>query len=204
MPANNQSSQAGKRGANSASDPGRRKGGAAPKPDPARRRGGQPGNRNAYIHGFYARHLPRDVSWSPPPQSGCDTLEPEIHALQVLMGRLSSRLDTPDSESSDPDAPFKVILSASDCLDVLQKHHDCLQDRTLENQRWLDDMLAYQEIRRTPPTDLLTVENLEKLRMSLFRDSALPLEKYLTPEWLESYQALRAFQAEQERNDEIE
>lgn len=160
----------------------------------ARSRGGQPGNKNAVRHGFYSRQESADVGWQAPPESGYDTLQPEIAALGELIRRLSARLDTPDPDLKDPDAPLKAILSASHRLGVLHKFHYRLQDSTWERMSFIQDSIAYLQARDTHPARLLTLRNLEKLRSELFPDTYRPFEEFLTGEHLQAYQDLLEWQ----------
>lgn len=165
-----------------------------PGPCPARRRGGQPGNNNALRHGFYSRQLSAEVQWKSPPESGYDTLQPEIGALGELIHRLSACLDAPDPDLKDPDAPLKAILSASHRLGVLHKFHYLLQDSTWERISFIQDSIAYHQARDTHPASLLSLRNLEKLRAGLFPHTYRPFEQFLTGEHLQEYHHLLEWQ----------
>jgi hypothetical protein len=164
-----------------------------------KKRGAQPGNTNAFQHGFYASSLP-SIQWDQPPSPdikrlkiyAADTLEPEIQALRVLIGRLAAIQDEPDPEMKDPDAPFKTILSASHRLDTLLHIQNTLHSYVseLEDAHYFLDMIEDQKKKSTSPSDLLTVNNLEKIRLQLGSSKTISFKQFLSAEDLQKYASL--------------
>jgi len=164
-----------------------------------KKRGAQPGNTNAFQHGFYDSSLP-PIQWDQPPSPNinrleiyaADTLEPEIQALRVLIRRLASFQDEPDPEMKDPDAPFKTLLSASHRLDTLLHIQNTLQAYVseLESAHYIRDIIEDQQGESTSPSDLLTVNNLEKIRLQLGSPITFSFKQFLSVEDLQKYASL--------------
>ena len=164
-----------------------------------RKRGAQSGNTNAFQHGFYARALP-PIEWDPPPSPAitlqktyaADTLEYEIQALRVLIRRLAALQDEPDPEMKDPDAPFKTLLSASHRLDTLLHLQNTLQAYVsdLESVHYFRDLVDDCNKESTPLSYLLTVNNLEKIRMKLGGPKTLSFKQFLLAEDLQKYASI--------------
>ena len=163
---------------------------------PARYRGGQSGNRNAFQHGFYAHSLP-PIEWDPPPSPNihrlktyaADTLEHEIDALRVLIGRLAALQDVPDPEMKDPDALFKTLLSASHRLATLLRIENAIQAyiSELESAHSIRDSIDHFREASTPLSDLLTVHSLERIRAQLGNSKTFALAQSLSAEDLKKY-----------------
>lgn len=164
-----------------------------------RKRGAQPGNANAFQHGFYACSLP-PIEWDPPPSPditlqktyAADTLEHEIQTLRVLIRRLAAVQDEPDPIMKDPDAPFNTILSASHRLDTLLRLQNTLQAfvSNLEDVHYFRDSFDELNKESTPLSDLLTVNNLEKIRMKLGGPKTLSFKQFLSADDLQKYASL--------------
>ena len=164
-----------------------------------KKRGAQPGNTNAFQHGFYRSSLP-PIQWDQPPSPdinrfkiyAADTLEPEIQALRVLIGRHATFQDEPDPEMKDPDAPFKTLLSASHRLDTLLHIQNTLQScvSELENAHYFLDEIEDQKEKSTPISDLLTVNNLDKIRLQLCGPITFSFKQSLSVEDLQKYASL--------------
>jgi len=161
-----------------------------------RKRGAQSGNTNAFQHGFYARSLP-PIQWDPPPAPStqsqksyaADTLEHEIEAIRILIRRLAVIQDEPDPEMKDPDAPFNTILSASHRLDTLLSLQNALQTYVtdLENVHYFRDFVDELNKESTPLSELLTVNNLEKIRMQIGGPKTLSFKQFLSADDLQKY-----------------
>jgi hypothetical protein len=166
---------------------------------PARSRGAQPGNHNACQHNFYTRVLP-PIEWDLPPSPdikahksyAADTLQHETDALRVLINRLAARQDEPDPEMKDPDAPFKTLLSASRRLDALLRIQNALQSHVskLENAHYLRDIAQDWNQKSTPFSDLLTINNLEKIHVKLCGPGISTIKQSLSTEDLQKYASL--------------
>jgi hypothetical protein len=156
-----------------------------------RKRGAQPGNANAVQHGFYSRALP-PTEWELHSSSAIDTLEWEIKALRVLINRLAAVQDQPDPEMKDPDAPFTTILSASHRLDTLLRIQNTLHsyELTQEAARWQREILQDINKKSTPLTELLTVNNLDKIRLKLGGPQTYSLKEILKDETMQEYASL--------------
>jgi hypothetical protein len=171
----------------------------APASSGGRKRGAQSGNSNAFQHGFYARSLP-PIEWNPSPSPAidsqksyaADTLEYEIQALRVLISRLAAVQDEPDPEMKDPDAPFNTLLSASHRLDTLLRLQNALQAYVsdLENVHYLRDFLVELNKESTPLSELLTVNNIEKIRLQLGGPETIPFKQFLSADDLQKYASI--------------
>ena len=88
-----------------------------PNPSPSpRKRGGQPGNRNAFRHGFYSR------SWKYRDLKGLDQIDPvgladEIVLLRVCIRRLAESI-TPDLP---PDQQIRFVRTLSQAAHALNR-----------------------------------------------------------------------------------
>ena len=134
-----------------------------------RKRGAQPGNANAVQHGFYSRALP-PTEWELHSSSAIDTLEWEIKALRVLINR----------------------LSASHRLDTLLRIQNTLHsyELTQEAARWQREILQDINKKSTPLTELLTVNNLDKIRLKLGGPQTYSLKEILKDETMQEYASL--------------
>jgi hypothetical protein len=166
---------------------------------PVRSRGAQPGNHNACQHNFYTRVLP-PIQWDLPPSPdikahksyAADTLQHEIDALRVLIARLAALQDQPDPEMKDPDAPFKTLLSASHRLDALLRIQNALKAHVsrLEDAHYLWDIAQDWNEKSAPFSDLLTINNLEKIRLNLGGPKISTIKQSLSAEDLQKYASL--------------
>jgi hypothetical protein len=166
---------------------------------PTRSRGAQPGNHNACQHNFYTSVLP-PIEWDLPPvpdikafkSYAADTLQYEIDALRVLIRRLAALQDEPDPEMKDPDAPFKTLLSASHRLDALLRIQNTLKAHVseLEDAHYLRDIVQDWNEKSAEFSDLLTINNLEKIRLSLGGPGTITVKQSLSAEDLQKYASL--------------
>ena len=92
----------------------------------------------------------------------------------------------------DPDAPFNTILSASYRLDTLLSLQNALQAYVsdLENVHYLRDYIDELNKESTPLSELLTVNNLEKLRMHLGGPKTLSFKQFLSADDLQKYSSV--------------
>jgi hypothetical protein len=76
---------------------------------PKRKRGGQPGNRNSYKHGFYAKNFScderRNLSHKP-------DLESELKAARVIANRMLARLNSYGLGPEDEGVIDKATMTA--------------------------------------------------------------------------------------------
>ena len=167
-----------------------------PSSSESRKRGGQSGNANAFSHGFYARNLP-PIEWDFPAidsqkSYAADTLEHEIQAIRILIRRLAAIQDEPDPEMKDPDAPFNTLLSASHRLDTLLRLQNALQTYVsdLENAHYFRDFSDELNKDSTPLSELITVNNLEKIRMKLGDSKTISFKQFLSADDLQKYASI--------------
>jgi hypothetical protein len=174
-------------------------GSSQPTASSRRKRGAQSGNANAFQHGFYARSLP-PIQWDPPPSPAidsqksyaADTLEREIQALRILIRRLAAVQYEPDPEMKDPDAPFNTLLSASHRLATLLHLENGLKAYVsdLENAHYIRDFIDESNKESTPLSELLTVNNLDKIRLQLGGPKTLSFKQFLSADDLQKYASI--------------
>ena len=96
----------------------------APNPQPTRRkRGAQPGNRNAYKHGFYAKSFSaQELKSLQDVQNG---MTDEIAMLRLLMRRILEQADEPESKVEVWTQTLQRLSLVSNRLaKLLKTHHE--------------------------------------------------------------------------------
>jgi hypothetical protein len=121
-----------------------------------------------------------------------DTLEYEIQALRVLVNRLAAFQDQPDPDLNDPDTPFKAILSASHRLNTLLRIQNDLHMLALQADalKFHTDLLKYQSQGDSPFTDLLSVLELDKLRLRVGQPGTVSVKELLKLDGNQKYASL--------------
>ena len=109
---------------------------------PKRKGGGQPGNKNAFKHGFYSRHYSADEK-KRLPKTRQDLLD-EIAHLRIWLDRLSSSLDGKQEFSEREITMLKILISISVSIATLMRSQSFLTGKPDDVERDLQDAILSQ------------------------------------------------------------